>query len=305
MVEVSVYLKKCLGCNVREGIKYIVEMSSLIGKTIVNCLVCNESFTASSSLRRHQKQGRCKAMQLWNSDASVKNLVATMNHNTQEVSHELVELHKQLGIYQEIQKHMEAKQHTMEQEIKRLTGVVMELLTSTMAHTKHQTNCLNIASGSNNNNITIVINSYGCEDISHISHNDKVKWAADPKSGVVEYVQKKHFHPDRPQNHNLKMASIKREELSVRMDGSWKRVPAKPFLNKVLVTTVDELSNCIDWSTIHPEAEKYYADVDENSQCKEGKDTVDKLFCMIDNQREITSAHKDAPCQSLLHPEAA
>lgn len=139
-----------------------------------------------------------------------------------------------------------------------------------------------------NNNVNININNlrdYGKEDMSHITHEDKMTWAADPQTGVLSYVHKKHFDPTKPENHNLRMASAKREELNVFQDGQWQRMSARPFMGKVLEKAVDDLSAGIDWNNIAPEAEKYFSDVSDSLECKQAKDSIRDLVCLVTQQK--------------------
>lgn len=147
----------------------------------------------------------------------------------------------------------------------------------------------------NNNNVNININNlrdYGKEDMSHITHEDKMTWAADPQTGVLSYVHKKHFDPTKPENHNLRMASAKREELNVFQDGQWQRISARPFMGKVLEKAVDDLSAGIDWNNIAPEAEKYFSDVSDSLECKQAKDSIRNLVCMVTQQKLNNAASK-------------
>lgn len=140
-----------------------------------------------------------------------------------------------------------------------------------------QTNC-------NNNNTYININNYGKEDVSHITHEEKIGWALEPRQGILSYVEKKHFDPNKPQNHNIRLSSMKREELSVLLDGSWQKQPAKPFLHKVLGKAVDTLAGAIDYARISDDAESYLENINENTQCKDGRASVQSLLYLVANK---------------------
>jgi hypothetical protein len=64
----------------------------------------------------------------------------------------------------------------------------------------------------NNNNITI--NAFGQEDVSYISGHPNfqrfmVKCIKQSTQGVCEYMLKKHFHPNHPENHNIRKLNRK------------------------------------------------------------------------------------------------
>ena len=134
--------------------------------------------------------------------------------------------------------------------------------------------------------VNITINSYGEECLDHITHSDKLEWAADPSSGVVKYMEKKHFDPAVPQNHNVKIANVKNRELSVYQNGVWKRTPATPFLTTEVVNLVSDLFNAADVFNMSDDVSKFYDDID-NKEDKALKDSINALLCLIDNKKKL------------------
>lgn len=155
---------------------------------------------------------------------------------------------------------------------------------------QQNTNC-------NNNNTYININNYGKEDVSHITHEEKIVWALEPRQGILSYVEKKHFDPNMPQNHNIRLSSMKREELSVLLDGSWQKQPAKPFLHKVLGKAVDTLAGAIDYDRISDDAESYLENINENTQCKDGRASVQSLLYLVANKTNELLSQQNATAQ--------
>jgi hypothetical protein len=76
----------------------------------------------------------------------------------------------------------------------------------------------------NNNNITnntININSYGNEDLSHITKTIKTSLLKIPALMIPKLVEKVHFNPDKPENHNLMIHNKKEGYISVYKDNKW------------------------------------------------------------------------------------
>ena len=144
----------------------------------------------------------------------------------------------------------------------------------------------------NNNNTTIVnnivINNFGNEDMSHISHNDKILWASDPEKGVIDYVKKKHFDPTVPSNHNIQIKSRKQNTLQIYKNGKWQIEPARPIMGQVLKTVIDDLYCAIDWCNIDQKAEKYFevvSNTEDPDACHIGRRSITELISMVGNEK--------------------
>lgn len=142
-------------------------------------------------------------------------------------------------------------------------------------------------STTNNNNFqqNFILNNYGKEDTSHITHEDKVAWAKNPREGVIHYFRKKHFDSSKPENHNMTVANKNREELMVYMDNTWKVVPAKSIIPEEYKRSVEALYDCADNSNMTDEADKYYEEVMDDHNCKTGKEGHKAIFyCVYENK---------------------
>lgn len=235
------------------------------------CKYCAKVFVDRSTRNRHQKSQSC---------------LHRMPHMPQSV-HTIEEL-------TEMVRRLTAKVEMLQQQV--------ESNNKSNAHAGAPTIVQNMTVNANNsvtdnrqinitNNNNTVIHSYGKEDTSHITWDDKIKWARDPENGVLCYVHKKHFDPSKPENHNLKMASIKRKELKVHMNGAWQRMPARPFMGKVLEKAAYDLSNAIDWETLSKPSELWFEQIDDDVDCKQGQKSVASLIYLVENHTK----NPDAP----------
>lgn len=88
------------------------------------------------------------------------------------------------------------------------------------------------------NNITqnniVIINPLGTEDVSHITPEFMLDCIRKKVDGVAQYIHKKHFDPEHPENHNIKVANDHYEILDLPMLCSSKNViDLKPHGNNV------------------------------------------------------------------------
>ena len=90
---------------------------------------------------------------------------------------------------------------------------IMELSAQLKELTTIQTNINNINTQNNinnqnniqNNTINITINSLGNENTSHITPEFMIECIKNKMDGIVQYLMKKHFDPEHPENHNIKV----------------------------------------------------------------------------------------------------
>ena len=67
---------------------------------------------------------------------------------------------------------------------------------------KNQSNNITI-NNTINNNLTVNINSFGKEDLSHITLEDYKKYLNGFFKGFIEFIEKVHFDKNSPKNRNL------------------------------------------------------------------------------------------------------
>jgi hypothetical protein len=72
-------------------------------------------------------------------------------------------------------------------------------------------NTTNITTNTLNNNITnnIVINSFGKENLSHLTKRDIIEMLEQGFNCDLEYISKVHQNPKIPQNHNIVISNLR------------------------------------------------------------------------------------------------
>lgn len=278
------------------------------------CTHCNRAFYDGCSLRRHIVKNRCPVWKQKVQDAqktdlydtlkgaivtqpaqatgapserSVSDAMALVESLVERLTERIVSLElegKQMRL------EFESRVENLERENQALRTNVEQLKRSVGAKLARQTTAPHpgVSSGVSSGPAVIVINNFGKEDTTHITHADKIEWARDPANGVLAYIEKKHFDPNKPQNRTIKLTSMKREEVAVHVDGIWQKQPAKPIAWKMVEASLDDLHSGVDWDNISGEAEKYFEEVSNDPRCALAKPTVQALLYLLDKYRPKT-----------------
>ena len=105
----------------------------------------------------------------------------------------------------------------------------------------------NSINNSNNttNNITnnITINSFGNENIDYISTMEKIKHCKEVYNSFQSFLKDVHFHPDHPENHNVKLPNKKEPYCQIMRDNKWEYAPKDKTLSTMKRNARDELSD--------------------------------------------------------------
>lgn len=239
------------------------------------CSYCGKGFSRKWSKDRHEQDGTCIHY------TTGPSMSKSMKPADTTILHAMVV----------------RKFHALEQELHDLRAQVLDqqkeihVLTARLVQCNH-TNTTNNNNSTNTNTTTnnvtnnvILLNKYGNEDVSHISHHDIMNWALDPHTGIVKYFEKKHFDPSKPENKNVKLASIKRNEVALYEGGAWKHKDAQAFTKAVVEEGLEKLQAGIDWNTCTQQVESYFDEVSENPDCKHGKQTQRDVMLVLQDQR--------------------
>lgn len=244
------------------------------------CQFCNKEFDYKHVKDRHERSQTCviKSVKLTASE-KVSNIEALRNMAPEELFAMIT------SMQQEVQM-MKARLDTMERCV---PGAHVNTICNS-------TNCNNnITNNINNNNNTVILNGIGMEDLSHITHEDKISWAKDPEVGVLEFFKKKHFDPNKPENHNMTIANKKLKELLVYSDGEWKVVPAKRIIPGEYSSAVNALYDCADNATMTDKVDQYYSDVMYDATCRPAVEGQNSLFsCVVENRNLVKPCHRSS-----------
>lgn len=105
------------------------------------------------------------------------------------------------------------------------------------------------------NNIHVVnniqINNFGREDISYMTDHPRfqqfmIACIRGKASGVIEFLDKKHFNTNHPENNNLRKLNKKDKFMQVYKNGKWKLAFCDEVLEDVLHNIQDQFSKFVE-----------------------------------------------------------
>ena len=159
---------------------------------------CGKIFTQASNLSRHRTK------------CNVDTLDIVHDNNNPEMVNTLI-----------VQNNMMAKQ------IEELTKQVSSLLEKGTGNTNHTNNNHHSNNNSNNtNNIetqnVIVVNSFGHENTEYLTDQIVSKLIQNgPFTCLPKIIERIHFDPDHPENHNIKVTNQKNNYAKIIKDNKW------------------------------------------------------------------------------------
>lgn len=133
----------------------------------------------------------------------------------------------------------------LEKQIEALKNQVQEARVGQVNNNNH---CVNGNVTVNNN---IQINSFGKEDITYLTTHPRfndfmVKCIRGKVEGICEFLVKKHFHPEHPENHNIKKLN-KKDEFIECYDGSkWKLRFCEDALDDIFMEMQRDFANFVE-----------------------------------------------------------
>lgn len=199
----------------------------------------------------------------------------------------------------ENQKKLEKHNKELEQERIQLRKQIEELLDKFSQFQGQST--VNTTNNTNNigtqNNIHIHINAFGKENMDYITNEFMGECVKKIYNSVPSLLQKIHFDPEHPENHNIKITNKKLPHASVMSeDQQWKLVNKQDAIEDM----IDKGYNMIDEkfredpSIYTEEKRKNYRKYQDNYD-NEDKDTLKRLkndveYVILNGTKEIHSA---------------
>mgnify|MGYP001269164760 CR=1 FL=1 len=126
------------------------------------------------------------------------------------------------GKYKHLKYHCKKKIDESEKDI-----IIKELkekneeLSSMIEKLLDKSNNINIVEGAINTTNNIQINNYGSENIEYLSDKVFKKLLDKPFSAITKLIELKHFNPNHPENHNVKITNIHDKYAKIYQDKVW------------------------------------------------------------------------------------
>lgn len=163
----------------------------------------------------------------------------------------------------------------------------------------------NNTTNNNNTNITLIINDFGNESISHIVDDKQFleKCMKELFTSAIENVVKKiYFDKEHPENNNIKMQNIKLNQVMIRKDGDWERTnisgPAIKMIRKSrnilqnhYISSGDsqkEIDRMIEEESIEPDRKMNFLNKVVLPDSNEHKSAISKVKGVISNYKFTT-----------------
>lgn len=210
------------------------------GQNLNICEHCSRSFTRKDNLTRHYN--RCKIKKDKNQINLLKRTLKEkdMLINEMQIRHEkdkknmLKKMHEEVSkerakILKLTNKQIEKASKIKEKEINNIKRTLKKDFFKELEKMKQtdiiqkSNKSLNIdtVNNTNNNYIMVKLNSFSNTDYSHIKDEDYLECIRRGNMGIPFLIQKIHFNPEKPENHNIFISNIKSDYIKVYENGKW------------------------------------------------------------------------------------
>ena len=170
-------------------------------KKVINvCKYCEKEFSSRQTLLRHEKK-YCKHKE---------------------------DLTTKLDIQAEIIERLEEERREYKMEKEKLYKQIEELIKKAGNTTIHH--------GSTITNNTINLNSYGKEDLSHITESFKTQLIKGPFGMIPKMIEAVHFNDKKPENKNISLSNMNGKYISVYKDGKWMYCNKNDVMDELMET---------------------------------------------------------------------
>jgi uncharacterized protein YejL (UPF0352 family) len=287
------------------------------------CEKCNKQFMFDSLLKKHQSRKRsCVTVDDYN--IKIKNITETISNKINEslitnthcmfcekqfsnksnlskhinkVCSSKLELDKEKNkIIEDKNKMIEDKKNKeRDNEIKQLRTDMLKLLekqSQTIQTIQPQNITNNITNNTiNQTNNVIMINSFGKEDLSHITLQDYKQYLNTYFKGFINFIEKVHFDDTMPANHNICITNLKSKDIKVYEGDKWVAKPKTDiidkFLRKKLNTLIDKCEELEESDQINEKLVDKFSEFQINYMDNSAKkNTKDDVILMIYNNKD-------------------
>jgi hypothetical protein len=204
-----------------------------LNKKQFSCKYCGQMYHHKQSVNKHIKYSCTK-----NKDEDLKELVRLLNDKLDHKDKQIEHKDKQI-------EHKDKEIENKDKQIEKLKG-------------KLEININTTVNNIQNNNFTLL--SYTKTDTSHLTDNDYKTCIKKRNGCVVKMIEKLHFNPEKPENMNLYIPSMKDKYLMMYEDGNWKLTNKKDAIEKIYEDKEDLIMCYMDTNNPHdlkPDIERY------------------------------------------------
>ena len=238
------------------------------------CLICNKEFKFNYLLVRHQNNKISCAEKLINKIKPNKNILKEHDNDINKIKKKIYNLNEKLKNYddnisdfickycnhkattkQNIKIHLNTCKLRKEllKHIEDLKNFIINYnnIKEELLNNKNAQNIFNTTNNTTNNNTTnnttnntnninnnlilnININSFGKEDLSHITDEDYINCLKQRYPGLFQFIKLVHLNKDVPQNHNIMHTNRRNKFIKIYKDGTFISEDKEEVLNDIL-----------------------------------------------------------------------
>ena len=245
------------------------------GKAV--CEYCLREFTRRDNLTRHY--GRCK----------IKKKEEEQNLKNKEVDNMYNNMNKDVekNIHDDINNDLNNNISNIDKLTDKLTDKVEDLLIELCKKGKLTNTTNNTIHNTNNKNkiINIHINNFGSENTEYLNKDYLNNLLHGAFTAIPKLIEKIHFNPNHPENHNIKITNKKQPYIKVRKNDKWELHDKK----ETLETLVDDKYYIL---------EDHYAGIEKEEDVSDHtKDIMEKFRNKFSEDKEL---QKDIQKQSEM-----
>ena len=212
---------------------------------------CGKSYLSTTSLHLHKKTCYTDNIEVDTDIDTTIETDTTITTNSSTIEKMKIELEKEREILNqeriELKKECEILKESFEREREGLKEQIALLLEKTITTNNHSTTHNNTNSHNTTNNIGTqinIINAFGHENLDYLDDKTILKCIQESYKCIPAMVEKIHFNPKHPENHNIKITNKKLPYASI-MDSNrkWKLIDRKDAIEKMIVSSYEMLDD--------------------------------------------------------------
>ena len=244
--------------NVTKCNKNVTKCNTFERRSVINtkkeyqCTVCNIIFNNRQSLWRHKK--KCNKLddvetlediqfdfKLKEDLEEIKKELQKSQNEKKQISTKLEKLKKRFMV--EIDKALVKKDKQMYQLINKLGTKIND-------NSKHLY-------------LSVKLNSFKNTDYSHITDHDYLECIRKGNLGIPYLIEKIHFNPEKPENHNIFINNIKSDYITIYNQGKWEHALQYETINMMVQDKANLVEDRIEqwFDTGHKYTGKKYKEI--------------------------------------------
>lgn len=243
-------------------------------KTIYTCKYCNSFFVYKKSFLRHyeshnETKGKiysCACGKSYQHSQSLYTHKKQCMVDTQNLSNE----------YQKKLEEMETIHKKEKEEMRKQIESLLEKVGNT-THIENQTN--------------IHINYYGCENLEYVTDKFVQHMMNIPYGSIPQLIKHIHFHPQHPENHNVKITNKKLPYASIFKNDKWELAHKTKVIEELMQKGFGIMDDKLTEVTLSDRGKIRFQDFQEKFQDEE-KDVFKTIYqdtelCVLNGSGEI------------------